>query len=110
MVFRYKTPVTGVGGLVAVVAHHPIIVHIESIGVGLFTVNVDAVFLDLQLVAFVSNDAAFVYGQVVLVQLDGGAFGGNPDWAVVVAVPFGVKVQRIHLSRELSRLNDNLAD
>ena len=110
MVFRHKAPVTGVGGLVAVVAHHPVVVHIEGIGVGLFTVDVDAVFLDFQFVAFIGNDAAFVDGQVILGQLDGGTFGGNPDWTVVIAVPFGVKVQRIHLSRELSRFDDNITD
>ena len=78
MVFRHKAPVTGVGGLVAVVAHHPVVVHIEGIGVGLFTVDVDAVFLDFQFVALIGDDAAFVDGQVVLGQLDGGAFGRNP--------------------------------
>ena len=110
MVFRHKAPVTGVGGLVAVVAHHPVVVHIEGIGVGLFTVDVDAVFLDFQFVALIGDDAAFVDGQVVLGQLDGGAFGRNPYRAVVVAVPFSVKVQRIHLSREFSRFNDNITD
>ena len=110
VVFGHEAPEARVGRVVAVVAHHPVVVHIEGIGVGLFTVDVDAVFLDFQFVAFVSNDAAFVDGKVVLGQLDGGAFGRNPYRAVVVAVPFGVKVQRIHLSRELSRLDDNLAD
>ena len=31
MVFRDKSPVTAVGGTVAVVAHHPVIIHLESI-------------------------------------------------------------------------------
>ena len=77
MVFGNETPVTGVGRVVAVITHHPVIIHLKGILVGLFTVDVDAVRLDFQFVAFVSYDATFVDRKIILCQCDGGSFGGS---------------------------------
>jgi hypothetical protein len=39
MVFGYKPPEAGIFRVMAVIAHHPVIIHFKSIGVGLFTVD-----------------------------------------------------------------------
>ena len=43
-------------------------------------------------------------------QRNGSSLGRNPDWPVVVAVPLGVKIQRIHLSGIGFRFHDYFAD
>ena len=94
----------------AVVTHHPVVIHFEGIFIGFFTVDIDTVRLHFQLVAFVCHDTTFVDRQVVRSQRNGSSLGRNPDWAVVVAVPLGVKIQRIHLSGIGFRFHDYFAD
>ena len=65
VVFGHEAPVTGVGRVVAVVAHHPIVVHLEGLLVRFLSVDVNLAVLHVQLIAFVSMDATFVDGQVV---------------------------------------------
>ena len=48
----------------AVVAHHPVVVHLESIACGGSSVEEDAAVSHLKVVAFVHFDGAFVDGQV----------------------------------------------
>ena len=86
VIFGHKTPIAGVGGVVTVVTHHPVIIHLKGISVGLFTVDVDTVRFDFQFVAFVSYDATFVDRKIILCQRNGGSLGRNPDRAVVVPV------------------------
>ncbi len=65
VVFGYKAPITGVGRIMAVVTHHPVVIHFEGIFIGFFTVDIDTVRLHFQLVAFVCHDTTFVDRQVV---------------------------------------------
>ena len=55
----------------AVVAHHPIVVQLEGVGVCFLSVDVDAVRFLFQCIAFISYDATFVNGQVIFVQGNG---------------------------------------
>ena len=90
MIFGNKSPVTGVCRIVAVVTHHPVVVHLEGILVGFLAVDVDSVRLDLQFVTFVGHNTALIDRQIVLGQSNGSTFGRYPDRTVVVAVPLGV--------------------
>lgn len=76
MVFRYEAPVAGVKGIMAVVAHHPIVVQLEGVGVCFLSVDVDTVRFLFQCIAFISYDATFVNGQVIFVQGNGRTFSG----------------------------------
>ena len=38
VVFGYVAPVTGIFGIVAVVAHHPVVIHFKGIGIGFLAV------------------------------------------------------------------------
>ena len=92
-----------------VVAHHPVVVHLERIGIGFLAVDVDAVIAAFQLVTLVSLDATLVDGQVVVGQGDGLSFCRNPEGAVVVAVPLGVEVQRIDVASQVARFAHDAA-
>ena len=53
VVFRHKAPETRVKRVVAVVAHHPVIVHCKCVAVSLFAIYIYGAVLNLQVVAFV---------------------------------------------------------
>ena len=82
----------------AVVAHHPIVVQLEGVGVCFLSVDVDAVRFLFQCIAFISYDATFVNGQVIFVQGNGRTFFRYPDWTVIIPCPLCIEVLRIHLS------------
>ena len=76
MVFRYEAPVAGVKGIMAVVAHHPIVVQLAGVGVCFLSVDVDTVRFLFQCIAFISYDATFVNGQVSLFRIMVAPFSG----------------------------------
>ena len=39
MVFGDKAPVARIFGVMAVIAHHPVIIHFKGVGIGFFTVD-----------------------------------------------------------------------
>ena len=79
-----------------VVAHHPVVVHLEGIALGLLAVDEDAAaVVDAQVVVFIHLDAALIDGQILQGQLDARALLGNPHGTIVVAGPSGVGVLRI---------------
>ena len=47
VVFRYKAPIARISGIVAVVTHHPVIVHLEGVAVSGLAVDEDLVALYL---------------------------------------------------------------
>ena len=75
----------------AVVAHHPVIVHGEGVAVGGLSVDKDLAVLDLQVVKFVGMDDALVKGQVFQVEWYGLAFVWNLNGAEIIHVP-GIEV------------------
>ena len=95
VVFGHEAPVAGVEGVVAVVALHPIVVHLEGVLRGLLVVDEDLAVADLQLVALVGTDGALIDGQVLQRQVDGLALGRYPDRTIVVARPMHVTIERI---------------
>ena len=44
----------------AVVAHHPVVIHFEGIAVGFFAVDEYLTVLYLQFIAFVNADSSFI--------------------------------------------------
>ena len=95
VVFGHEAPVARVGRVVAVVAHHPVVVHLEGVRAGLAAVDVYLAVAHLQVVALVCAYGALVDGQVVEREVDALALGRYPHRAVVVARPVLVAVEGV---------------
>jgi len=90
MIDRYEAPIAGVEGVVSVISHHPVIVHLKSIGVAFFTINDKLTVLLVECVALiVANDAA-VKGDILWSKCNGSAFFRHCERAEIVAVPFEI--------------------
>ena len=74
MVFRNKAPITRVGGIVAVVAHHPIVIHLKGVGISWLTVDENLVTFNFQVVKLVGVNDTLVERQIFGVQSHGDAF------------------------------------
>ena len=57
VIFGHETPVTAVGTVVAIIAHHPVVVVFKGIGGGLLSIDPHLTVLDVQLVALIVADA-----------------------------------------------------
>src|SRR5690554_243001 len=90
VVFGYKAPVATVGGLMAVVAKHKVVVHFEGVAVGDLSVDVNLIVLYFEGVPFVGGDDALVQQEVVGIEGNGFAACGHFKGAVVVATPVEV--------------------
>ena len=94
MILWYKAPVARVGRVVTVVAHHPVIVHFESITGGWCPVDVDGIIFYLQIVFFVSVNDSFIQLEVFCRKIDGDTFFGYPNRAKIVEVPAEFRIAR----------------
>ena len=97
MVLRHEAPVAGVGRVVAVVALHPVVVHLKGIFLSLLAIDEDLTITDLQVVAFIDLNRTLIDGDIIQCKIDGFALFGYPDGTVVIACPMHVTVQRIDL-------------
>ena len=70
-----------------VVAHHPVIIHFESIAVGWLSVDEDLVVFDLEVMEFVSVDDTLIQWKIVQCELHGLTFAWNLDGTEVVHIP-----------------------
>src|SRR6185437_3904043 len=73
--------------VVAVIAHHPVVVHFKGIAVGFFDVDEDVFAGYLHLIVFVHLDAALVQREGETVELYRPALFGDDDGPEVVDVP-----------------------
>ena len=64
MILWYKTPETAVGRVVAVVTHHPIVVHCKCITVGWYAVDNNLIINNIELVPLVLLDNSAVERQI----------------------------------------------
>ena len=71
----------------AVVAHHPVVIHFEGVGVTFHPVDVKLTVFDLQRIALVHFDGPLVDVDVVFIQRHGHPLGWDDDRAVIVEVP-----------------------
>ena len=95
VVFGNESPETRIGGAVAVVAHHPVIVHFECVGVGLLSVYVNIPVAQLEFVVLINPYGTLVEGIIVFVQTYCGSAFGNPNRSVVMCCPIFHHVERI---------------
>ena len=65
VVFGDETPEARIGRVIAVIAHHPVVVHLKAIRIRLLTVDVDFPIFHLQIIAFIDANGAFIDRQVV---------------------------------------------
>ena len=90
MVFRYESPVTGIQGVVAVIAHHKVVVLLERVLSSGFSVDDNVAILDLQGIVLIVTDDALIEGQVVRADGNGDTFLRDPQRAEEVAGPAGL--------------------
>ena len=84
------TPNTRVFRIVAIVAHHPVVILLECIGVCLLTVDQYFPVANGECIAFKGGDDSLVEGQVVQVQGCGRTCFGDIDRAVIIHRPAAV--------------------
>ena len=95
MVLRHKTPIAAVCRIVAVVTHHPVVVHLEGVLLRLLTIDKDSPVLDLQVVTLINLDGTLVDGNIIHRQGYLLTFLRNPDGSVIVSRPVLIAIQRI---------------
>ena len=83
MVFWNEAPETGIGRIVSIVTHHPVVVHLEGVAIRLTAVDIDFPIANFQRVTFVDTDAAFIERQRLERQQFGGSALRNPNRTVV---------------------------
>ena len=64
MVLGNESPETRIGRTVAVIAHHPVVVHLERVAVGRFVVDVYTSVAHFEFVVLVHANRAFVKREV----------------------------------------------
>ena len=85
----------------AVVAHHPVVVHLKGVAVCLLTINIDTSVAHLQVVALIGADGSFIDSDIVEREFERSATLRNPYWAIVVASPPHSTVLRINVRRSV---------
>ena len=90
VIFRHKTPVAAIFRIMAIIAHHPVVVHFKGIGVWSYAVDVNVASFYLHFIAFIHLDGTFVYGEGDAGQFNWPTSFRNDDGAVVIGVPFVV--------------------
>ena len=110
VVFGNKAPIARVGRVVAVVAHHPIVVHGKCVAVGRLAVDNDDGVGHLQCMVFVGGDDALVERQVVYGELHRCAFLRHANGAEVVACPAVGSLEWENASAALFRFDHYFGD
>lgn len=77
MVLRDKPPETGVGGIMPVITHHPVIIHLEGVSMAFLTVNEYLIAVDLQVIMFINADDPLIKADVS--GIDGDRFAALRD-------------------------------
>ena len=95
VILRNKAPESRVERVVAVIAHHPVVVHLEGVLRDGLAVDVGLATLNLKVGTLIVLNAASIELKILLVEVDAGALLWNPDGAVVVMSPSVVHSQRI---------------
>ena len=108
MVLRHKAPIARVERVVAIVAHHPIVVHFECIACGRLIVDVDNAILHLERVALIILDASGIDGQIVDIEANLLALLRNPHLAIVGTSPAIAVFYRIRIKHLGSRFFHHL--
>ena len=67
MIFGNKTPKSAIGRVVAVVAHHKVVVHFKSVGIGRLSVDIDSSITNSQVVILVHINYPLIQRQVIQV-------------------------------------------
>ncbi len=77
MVLGHKTPIARIGAAIPVVAHHPVIVHLESVILGLLAVDIELAVAFLKSIALVGAYGTLVDRVIVLRKFQGSTAFGN---------------------------------
>ena len=107
MILGNEAPVARVGRTMAIVALHPVVIHLESIVLGFFSIDIDTPLTDLEVVALINLDGTLVNGDIIECKSDGLALFRNPDWSVIVTRPMLVTIERVNLQITGIRINPN---
>ena len=69
MVFRNEAPIAGIRAVMTVVAHHPVVIHLESIAVGKSSIDIDLSVFHLQIVVFIGTNGTLIDGDILHIEL-----------------------------------------
>ena len=95
MVFWHKSPITRVGRIMTVVAHHPIVIELKGIAISKLTININMTILNVKAIAFVYLDRTLVDSDVAHREMNSLALLRNPDRTIIVASPTSYGILRI---------------
>ena len=113
MVFGYEAPVAAVCRVVAIVALHPVVVHLEGVLSRKFAIDVVVDASSFYFVALKYCDCSLIERKVLLVKGDCHAFLWYPDRSVEVNIPIivGFVWEEVVVGKALHRCNEfNLLD
>ena len=103
MILGHKSPETGIGGVMTIITHHPVIVHLECIFVCFLSVDVNLSIFHFQVIALVCMDGTFINRQIIQCQSDCLTLLRNPQRTIIIGSPTGQFIQRIQASRIITR-------
>ena len=87
MILGNEAPETAVGAVVTVVTHEPVVVHLEGVGIGFLSIDVDLAVFHLNTIAFELLDGTQIEGKCLHREVDLFALSGDMDGAEVVYRP-----------------------
>src|SRR6056297_3878786 len=93
MIFRNKSPVSAVSGIMTVISHHKVIIHLEGIIIGLFTVNINNIIFYLQKVLLICFDDSFIQRQRMHSQLNRLPLFRNIKRSEIILCPWIVAIE-----------------
>ena len=99
MILRHEAPIARVRRIVAVVAHHKVVVHSEGVGVSLHSIHKYLVAIYTKVVALVLVDDTLVEGQIVDCKRNCSTLLRNPNRSEVVDIPRIVLAVREYIDR-----------
>ena len=65
MILWHEAPIARVSRVVTIVALHPVVIHLESIVLGFFSIDIDTPLTDLEVVALINLDGTLVNGDII---------------------------------------------
>src|SRR5690606_34306154 len=87
MVFRDKAPSPRIFRIMPVVAHHPVIIHFESLLVGFRSIKVQSVRTSFQFISLIYGNRPLIEGECQTIQRYRPAFFGDDYGTEIIDVP-----------------------
>jgi hypothetical protein len=70
VVFGQKAPIARIDGVMAVIAHHPVVVHFKGVSIGFFSVYKNIITINFNRIMLINRNGAAIYRKGKAVQLN----------------------------------------